>query len=138
MIKRELAKDPVLKNESWERFLPKFKNTHAPKKKKMTKAKKEKKPYTPFPPPQTESKIDKQLQSGEYFMTEAQKQQKRKQEINQRHEEAKKRREEKRKLPFIPPQEEKHKTFKPQVKEFNVSEFKQKIKSSFKNKKKSY
>ncbi|KAK6640612.1 hypothetical protein RUM44_012308 [Polyplax serrata] len=135
MIKRELQRDPQLKNESWERFLPKFKNKHLPKKKRP-KAKKEKKPYTPFPPPQTESKIDKQLQSGEYFMTEAQKQQKRKREINERHEEAKRRREEKRKLPFIPPEEDKPSSSKkPPQNDFNVAEFKKKIKSSFKNKK---
>lgn len=56
MIKRELAKDPKLRNENWERFLPKFVNKNIAKR-KQPKKKTEKKPYTPFPPPQAESKV---------------------------------------------------------------------------------
>ena len=48
MIKRELKKNPDLKDEDWQRFLPKFKNRNV-KRKKPTKIT-EKKEYTPFPP----------------------------------------------------------------------------------------
>jgi len=65
MIKRELAKDPLLKNENWDRFLPKFKKKSVQTKKPFKV--REKKDYSPFPPPQTPSKIDLQLDSGEYF-----------------------------------------------------------------------
>jgi len=78
MIKRELAKDPKLANEDWTRFLPQFTKKNVPRKKakggedKEGNAikKKEKKPYTPFPPAQTPSKVDLQLESGEYFLSE--------------------------------------------------------------------
>ncbi len=68
MIKRELAKDPALANESWDRFLPNFKkkNVQRKKPKEITK----KKEYTPFPPPQQPRKVDLQLESGEYFLSE--------------------------------------------------------------------
>lgn len=66
MIKRELAKDPKLANESWDRFLPKFKKQNV--KAKKPKEAPKKKTYTPFPPPQQPSKLDLQLESGEYFL----------------------------------------------------------------------
>ncbi|CAF0868935.1 unnamed protein product [Brachionus calyciflorus] len=67
MIKQELAKDPKLKNESWDRFLPKFKSKNISKRKKP-KVIREKKEYNPFPPQQQESKLDKEIETGEYFI----------------------------------------------------------------------
>lgn len=55
MIKRELMKDPKLAHESWDRFLPNFKKSNVQRKK--PKKQKEEKKYTPFPPPQPESKV---------------------------------------------------------------------------------
>jgi len=57
MIKQELAKDPKLKNESWDRFLPKFKSKNLSKRYKPHKVRATK-PYTPFPPPQPLSKVN--------------------------------------------------------------------------------
>ena len=54
MIKRELMKDPALAKESWDRFLPKFPKSTVPRRKIKIN---EKKNYTPFPPPQPESKV---------------------------------------------------------------------------------
>lgn len=69
MIKKELAKDPDLKNESWDRFLPQFKNRNLSRRRKPFKVTdKSAKVYTPFPPPQEKSKIDLQIESGEYFL----------------------------------------------------------------------
>ena len=68
MIKRELAKDPALANENWERFLPKFEKKNVQTKKPLQV--REKKPYTPFPPAQPLRKIDEQVESGEYFLNE--------------------------------------------------------------------
>ena len=58
MIKRECAKNPELKNESWDKFMPQYAKKNVKKQKVEKKPKKE---YTPFPPPQQPSKIDLQL-----------------------------------------------------------------------------
>ena len=130
MIKRELAKDPKLKNENWERFLPKF-NTKNISKRKQPKNKKVKQPYTPFPPPQQESKLDKQIASGEYFLKEEQKIAKKKKEQEVRHEEATKRREQKRAKAFEPPEESKFQDTKIES-DININEIKKKIKKNYK------
>lgn len=56
MIKRELSKDPDLRVQSWERFLPKFRHKNLAKRREPKK-KSVKKEYTPFPPSQPESKV---------------------------------------------------------------------------------
>jgi len=70
MIKKELQKDDKMKGENWERFLPKFKKKNVKRKKKKIKEKKE---YTPFPPSQPLRKIDHQLETGEYFLSQEEK-----------------------------------------------------------------
>lgn len=103
MIKRELMKDPRLKNESWDRFLPNFKSKNVQR--KQPKKKVIKKPYTPFPPPQPESKIDKELATGEYFLKDEQKKAKRHHEKEERQAQVKRAKQEQRQRDFIPPQE---------------------------------
>ena len=79
MIRRELAKDPKLAEESWDRFLPQFRKRHLKTSEKTSKkndklsaekhgraaaglpepssSKPAKKVYTPFPPPQQPRKV---------------------------------------------------------------------------------
>ncbi|XP_034259509.1 KRR1 small subunit processome component homolog isoform X1 [Pantherophis guttatus] len=135
MIKRELSKDPELRMENWERFLPKFKHKNL-NKRKEPKKKNVKKEYTPFPPPQPESQVDKELASGEYFLKESQKKRKRIEEIKAKQAEAISKRQEERNKAFIPPKE------KPVVKpkktttetKIDIDAIKEKIKKAKKKK----
>ncbi|OQV21421.1 KRR1 small subunit processome component-like protein [Hypsibius exemplaris] len=76
MIKRELAKNPNMRGESWDRFIPKFKKSNTSKRRKPHKIR-QKGEYTPFPPTQTESKVDKEIATGEFFIKRAEKKEKR-------------------------------------------------------------
>ncbi|KAE8224681.1 hypothetical protein CF319_g2477 [Tilletia indica] len=125
MIKRELAKDPKLANESWDRFLPKFKKRNIKAKKSEGPASgsnsapigngsgegdsaaggKKKKVYTPFPPAQTPRKIDLQMESGEYFLKPHQKRQAEEDRKRKSQEDNAVRREEERAKAYIPPEE---------------------------------
>lgn len=94
MIRRELAKDPALAEESWDRFLPKFKKKSVKKRAAPTAAadaakKAAKKAAraaeaggSVFPPLPPLSKVDKQLESGEYFLSERAKKERRAEERN--------------------------------------------------------
>eukprot|EP00930_Biecheleria_cincta_P069805 TRINITY_DN57501_c0_g1_i1.p1 TRINITY_DN57501_c0_g1~~TRINITY_DN57501_c0_g1_i1.p1 ORF type:complete len:385 (-),score=105.37 TRINITY_DN57501_c0_g1_i1:22-1176(-) len=72
MIRRELEKDPELKEENWDRFLPHFKNRNVQRKKQKAK-KVKKKSKDVFPPQPTPRKEDLQMESGEYFLDEKEK-----------------------------------------------------------------
>mmetsp|Transcript_14613 Transcript_14613/g.18913 ORF Transcript_14613/g.18913 Transcript_14613/m.18913 type:complete len:378 (+) Transcript_14613:115-1248(+) len=155
MIKRELAKDPELANENWERFLPRFRRMNNTSKKaakedekpttggsKTSKAsKKKKKVYTPFPPAPTPSKIDLQLASGEYFLNEKQrleqKKQKKKESAEAKNQERGKRRQKSFEAPpeeYESPKKKKLKSEKEKI--HNLDELTSKVKLNIKKNKK--
>ncbi|XP_056312198.1 KRR1 small subunit processome component homolog [Danio aesculapii] len=136
MIKRELANDPELRTQSWSRFLPNFRHKSLSKR-KQPKKKRVKKEYTPFPPPQPESKIDKELATGEFFLRESEKRRKKMSEIKVKQAEALSKRQEERKKAFVPPKEKTAvKKSKPATSEnkIDVQAIKEKVKKA-KNKK---
>ncbi|WVZ69089.1 hypothetical protein U9M48_017933 [Paspalum notatum var. saurae] len=134
LIKRELAKNPALATENWDRFLPKFKKKNVKQKKPQAK---EKKPYTPFPPPQQPSKassshifficillfflywsvfnvrthqpllvmVDIELENGEYFMSDKKKSAKKWQEKQEKQSGRAEENKRKREAAFVPPKE---------------------------------
>eukprot|EP00928_Gymnodinium_smaydae_P048143 TRINITY_DN32178_c0_g1_i1.p1 TRINITY_DN32178_c0_g1~~TRINITY_DN32178_c0_g1_i1.p1 ORF type:complete len:434 (+),score=100.72 TRINITY_DN32178_c0_g1_i1:60-1304(+) len=72
MIRRELEKDPELKEENWDRFLPHFRKRNVQR--KNTKVKKKKKSGDIFPPQPQPRKEDLLMESGEYFLNEQERQ----------------------------------------------------------------
>ncbi|MCJ1355251.1 MAG: ribosomal RNA assembly protein krr1 [Icmadophila ericetorum] len=106
MIKRELAKDPDLKNENWERFLPHYKKRTLSKRRKPLKVTdKSKKLFTPFPPPREKSKIDLQLESGEFFLAKSAKERMEREGREQRRREKAREKKAEREKEFVPPKE---------------------------------
>ena len=107
MIKRELAKDPELADQSWDRFLPQFKPKALSKRHKPhVVTDKSKKMYTPFPPPREKSKVDLQLESGEYFLGKHAKERRAKEEREAKQREKIKEKKAKRELDLAPPKED--------------------------------
>ncbi|KAM6896667.1 KRR1 small subunit processome component homolog isoform 2-T2 [Lycodopsis pacificus] len=104
MIKQELVKDPDLRMQSWERFLPKFRHKNLAKRREPKK-KSAKKEYTPFPPSQPESTVDKELATGEFFLRDSVKKRKKMEEIKVKQAEALTKKQEERNKAFIPPKE---------------------------------
>ena len=108
MIKRELAKDPELKDQSWERFLPQFKKRSLSKRKKPLKVTdKSKKVYTPFPPPQERSKVDLQIETGEYFIGRQAKERMVKENRQEKMKDKMEQKKKQREKDFLPPKEDK-------------------------------
>ena len=107
MIKRELAKDPTLANESWDRFLPNFKKRTLSKRHQPLKVTdKSKKVYTPFPPPPEKSKVDLQIESGEYFLSKEAKDRAHKEEAMEKQRLKREEKLKEREKAFVPPEEQ--------------------------------
>ena len=155
MIQRELAKDPKLKHEDWSRFLPTFqKKTVArrtPLQSQKEKEKKQdtptatnnnsnntkKKVYTPFPPPQTPSKVDLQLESGEYFLSERDRKRKHLYEKNIQSAAKSKEKKAAHEAEFIPPPVKFVPQKEPQQKSTNPAVDLESLKTKFSSKRKS-
>ncbi|KAE8349165.1 hypothetical protein BDV28DRAFT_141771 [Aspergillus coremiiformis] len=106
MIKRELAKDPSLVNESWDRFLPNFKKRTLSKRHTPFKVTdKSKKVYTPFPPAPEKSKVDLQIESGEYFLSKEAKDRAQKEEVMEKQRLKREEKMKERAKAFVPPEE---------------------------------
>ena len=106
MIKRELAKDPTLAHESWDRFLPNFKKRTLSKRRVPLKVTdKSKKVYTPFPPAPEKSKVDLQIESGEFFLSKEAKDRAHKEEVMERQRVKREEKMKEREKAFIAPEE---------------------------------
>ena len=125
MIKRELAKDPELANENWERFLPHFKRRSLNKRRKpAVVTDKSKRVYTPFPPAREKSKIDLQIESGEYFLGKHARERVAKEGREQRQKEKQTEKKRARDAEFVAPKDvrdKKDKTNKTQLMNYSVS-----------------
>jgi ribosomal RNA assembly protein len=106
MIKRELAKDPKLADQSWDRFLPKLPKKSLSKRRKPHIIHDKKKDKPLFPPPQQPRKIDLQMESGEYFLKGWEKKAKEKEGKEVARMEKKHEHLEERKKDFVPPVED--------------------------------
>lgn len=68
MIKKELEKDDALKDENWDRFLPQFQKVHQARR-KIKKETKERERNT-FPDQPKPRKEDLAMETGEYFLSD--------------------------------------------------------------------
>jgi ribosomal RNA assembly protein len=107
MIRRELAKDPAMAGENWDRFLPKFKKKNV-KRKVVENQKTKTSERSPFPEPPTLRKVDIELETGEYWQKEAVRKEERLKEKKEKSEEvASQRREERQRKDLTAPKEAK-------------------------------
>jgi len=108
MSRRELAKDPTKSGTDWKPFIPVYGKTKPPQKQKKPKPKpKKKKPYSPFPNAPPPRKIDLMMASGEYLLTEEERNAKKMEEKMVERAEKSHQKRQKQLESFVPPKEEK-------------------------------
>lgn len=76
MVKKELQNNPEYANVPWDKYLPMFRKNVSQVKRKSKKKNAPKKEYTPFPPAPEKSLKDIAIETGEYFLSEEEKQKK--------------------------------------------------------------
>ena len=103
MMKRELAADPTLRDDNWDRFLPKFKKRNVQR--KPTTERKER-VVTLFPPAATPRKVDMQMETGEYWLSNEQKDDKVGRERAEKGQQQKERKRKEREAVYVPPVEQ--------------------------------
>mmetsp|Transcript_1458 Transcript_1458/g.4978 ORF Transcript_1458/g.4978 Transcript_1458/m.4978 type:complete len:190 (-) Transcript_1458:1372-1941(-) len=97
MVLRELENNPKMQNETWSAYLPEFKKKNHKKGKKIIKKKRNLQDELShvFPEATEKSKVDLQIESGEYFMDDKEKRQYRNAKLEEQHEKAAQRKQEK-------------------------------------------
>ncbi|PRT52532.1 KRR1 small subunit processome component [Wickerhamiella sorbophila] len=103
MIKRELAKKPEMAGEDWSRFLPQFKKRNVAR--RAPHKVRQKKEYTPFPPAPQPRKVDLEIESGEYFLSKREKEQKKQEQRRAERQAAKEVKQKERAKDFVAPRE---------------------------------
>ena len=105
MMKQQLAQDPQLREESWDRFLPSFKKRSVASKKRAPLPDERGRVAALFPPPPTKRKVDELMESGEYFLSQEQKADLDAREQRRRREDKAEAKRKEREKDFVPPEE---------------------------------
>ena len=100
MIRRELEKDERLRGQSWDNFLPKFAKVRSVRRKIRREPPA---PRNLFPEPPQPRKEDLQVESGEFFLSDTQRRQKKAQLREEREERARQERAAERQKSLVPP-----------------------------------
>ena len=110
MMKQQLQQDPELKHDNWDRFLPKFKKKTVQSKRQRPQGEEGKeggKAHALFPPEPTKRKVDLQMESGEFFLSQEQKEEKEQSDKKRQREAKAEAKRQEREKQFAAPAEEK-------------------------------
>ena len=104
MMKKELAADPTLSTESWDRFLPSFKKRNVQR--RTAGAERKEKSAALFPPAPTPRKVDVQMETGEYWLSKEQRNDKDEHDRREKGREVKQSKRQEREAIYTPPIEQ--------------------------------